>query len=727
VYEIDDELIVVNEEEITLIEANTPVFFDPIAHEIDNEVVQIPADMVIEQNSDGQNLPFDQYLDNNVDTELDVEAADRFESAQSEIGSNHDDISIEELSNDYINEIELNHSGETSNNILEVESNNNHIEESVNESLPSSIIESSRYNLRSNRAQPGRWKGAATSIRKSILDIGCRGKFNSDRRLFLKRQFGLNMTIKQGIKLLGYEAIKSVVKEMIQIVDRGTFNPINTDELSEDQLKMVITSKIFLKDKYTAQGVFDKIKARLVAGGHLQDRSIYDNGASPTVSTSSVFIVAGIAASEKRAVATVDFPGAFLYSEMPIDGPPIFMKLNKFETMVLCHIDPRYRKYVLNNGTCIVKLKRALYGCVKSARLWYELISKDLEELGFKKNVHDMCVFNRLEKDSNKQTTLVLHVDDMMITADKEETIDKFIVELQSSKRFTNLSIQRGKTLDYLGMTFDFSDDDKCKVTMNGYIKELLKEYCNIAGVVATPATNDLFNEKENSPQLDCSEKEFYHTLTAKLLYLGKRVRPDILTAVSYLVKKVQSPSEDDMKKLHRVVKYIRGTNEFGIAIEAKKALTVIAYVDASYAVHGDCKSHTGTVIGIGRGPIYCKSASQKLNTKSSTEAELVGLSDSTAQIIWTRNFLMEQGYEVDAATIYQDNMSTIAMVKNGKSNSDKTKHIAVRFYFVADRMKNGEIKVEYLRTGDMVADILTKPLQGAKFYELRQELLNWP
>jgi hypothetical protein len=152
VYEIDDEQIVVNEEETTLIEANTLVFLDLIAHEIDNEVVQIPADMVIEQNSDGQNLPFDQYLDNNVDTELDVEAADQFESDQSEIGSNHDDISIEELSNDYINETEFNHRGETSNNLLEVESNNNHIEEPVNESLPSSIIESSRNNLRSNRA-----------------------------------------------------------------------------------------------------------------------------------------------------------------------------------------------------------------------------------------------------------------------------------------------------------------------------------------------------------------------------------------------------------------------------------------------------------------------------------------------------------------------------------------------------------------------------------------------
>ena len=83
-------------------------------------------------------------MDNNVDTELDVEAADQFESDQSEIGSNHDDNSIEELSNDYINETELNHKGETSNNLLEVEPNNNHIEEPVNELLKSSIIESSR-------------------------------------------------------------------------------------------------------------------------------------------------------------------------------------------------------------------------------------------------------------------------------------------------------------------------------------------------------------------------------------------------------------------------------------------------------------------------------------------------------------------------------------------------------------------------------------------------------
>ena len=78
--------------------------------------------------------------------------------------------------------------------------------------------------------------------------------------------------------------------------------------------------------------------------------------------------------------------------------------------------------------------------------------------------------------------------------------------------------------------------------------------------------------------------------------------------------------------------------------------------------------------------------------------------------MIWTRNFLLDQGYEVGASTIYQDNQSTIAMVKNGKSNSSRTRHIAIRFDFVADRVTSKEIKVKYIRTGDMIADILTKP-----------------
>jgi hypothetical protein len=150
------------------------------------------------------------------------------------------------------------------------------------------------------------------------------------------------------------------------------------------------------------------------------------------------------------------------------------------------------------------------------------------------------------------------------------------------------------------------------------------------------------------------------------------------------------------------------------------------AWADASYGVHKDYKSHTGCIIGLGKGPVYAKSTTQRLNTKSSSEAELVGLSDSSSQVIWVRNFLLEQGYDVPPATIFQDNQSAIALVKNSRSNSDRTRHIAIRFYFIADRVASTEIAIQNLSTGEMVADILTKPLQGQLFVCLRDQLLNW-
>ena len=67
-----------------------------------------------------------------------------------------------------------------------------------------------------------------------------------------------------------------------------------------------------------------------------------------------------------------------------------------------------------------------------------------------------------------------------------------------------------------------------------------------------------------------------------------------------------------------------------------------------------------------------------------------------------------------------------MALIKNGKSNSERTRHIAIRFFFVSDRVNSNEIKLEYLETENMIADVLTKPLQGELFKMLRDKLLNW-
>jgi hypothetical protein len=237
--------------------------------------------------------------------------------------------------------------------------------------------------------------------------------------------------------------------------EKHVWELVMSDSLTPKQVKGIITSSMFGKAKYAADGKFDKFKSRIVAGGHLQDRNIYDNGSSPTVSTTtpSVFIVAAIAAKENRAVATIDFPSAFLNSDMPLEGDHVvFMRINKYLTDVLTSIDPSYKKFVNANGTCVVKLKKALYGCVESAKLWYDKISNDLIKLGYEKNNTDMCVFDRIEN-NYKQTTLVIHVDDMMITSTDEQNIDNIINEIEMP--YPGLTKTRGKVLDYMGMTFN--------------------------------------------------------------------------------------------------------------------------------------------------------------------------------------------------------------------------------------------------------------------------------
>ena len=156
------------------------------------------------------------------------------------------------------------------------------------------------------------------------------------------RTFVLNMNVCESISKFGDTAIESIDKEIRQMCDKHVWEGVTLDSLTLKQLKGIITSSMFRKAKYAADGTFDKLKSRIVAGGHLQNRDIYDIGSSPTVNITSVFIVAAIAGKDTRAVATIDYPGAFLSSDMPLEGDHVvYMRINKY----------------LTNVTCVVKLK----------------------------------------------------------------------------------------------------------------------------------------------------------------------------------------------------------------------------------------------------------------------------------------------------------------------------------------------------------------------------------
>ena len=167
--------------------------------------------------------------------------------------------------------------------------------------------------------------------------------------------------------------------------------------------------------------------------------------------------------------------------------------------------------------------------------------------------------------------------------------------------------------------------------------------------------------------------------------------------------------------------------------------MVVTAFIDVSYAIHPDMKSHTGTIITLNAikdninnksegeyaGAVYCKSSKQNLVTRSSTEAELVGLSNSLSQVLWTRLFLLDQGYDVGPIQVMQDNQSTIKLVEKGRPTSARTRHISIRYFFVKDRIDKREVQVKYLRTEDMLGDYFSKPLQGSSFVKMRNSILG--
>jgi hypothetical protein len=276
-------------------------------------------------------------------------------------------------------------------------------------------------------------------------------------------------------------------------------------------------------------------------------------------------------------------------------------------------------------------------------------------------------------------------------------------------------------------MTFNYEVPGKVKITMEGFIKDLLDTCQDIIGVSAIPGDPNLFRiaDEVNNPLLPDNLCEFFHSMVAKLLYLCKRIRPDILTEVAFLTKRVLAPQRDDYNKLMKTIRYIRGTREIALILEMNDPVHVTSYIDASYGVHMDKKSHTGCVITLGKGAIYSKSSTQKLNTMSSTEAGIVAVTEASYQVLWTRNFLLAQGYQISPATMFQDNLSTIQLIKNGRSNTERTRHIETRYFFITNRIERGEVQVIYKPTQEMLADIMTKPLTGNLFRKLRDQLLN--
>ena len=249
---------------------------------------------------------------------------------------------------------------------------------------------------------------------------------------------------------------------------------------------------------------------------------------------------------------------------------------------------------------------------------------------GFKFNPYDPCVANK--KIKGKQLTIVFHVDDVKVSSVRKTSVEDFIqwIDWRYGQKDKPITVSRGKKHDYLAMTLDYSEKGKVKVDMRNYIKSMIEYFptkLNENDVVSTPANENLF-KKDNSKQLDQKKAEIFHTVVAKGLFVSKRARPDIQPTIAVLCTRVKDSNEGDWKKLLRLIKYLNGTREMVLTLSADNASIIKWYVDVAFAVHPDFKSHTGIIMKMGKGAIQSVSRKQKMNTRSSTKAELLGANE---------------------------------------------------------------------------------------------------
>jgi len=336
-----------------------------------------------------------------------------------------------------------------------------------------------------------------------------------------------------------------------------------------------------------------------------------------------------------------------------------------------------------------------------------------------------------------KQQTILYHVDDCKLSHVDPKVNDKMIDWLRNNYESIfedgsgQMKVCRGKVHKFLGMQLDFRQAGKVIVTMIDYIKETLAAFEKVApkvkGTKTSAAPKDLFVVDDDSPKLDEKRAVAYHNIVAKVLFTTKRARPDTCTSIAFLMTRVREPDKDDWRKMCHLMMYLRGTITLALILCATVGLGILKWwVDASFCVHPNMRGHSGGGLSLGQGFPIVGSTKQKLNTRSSTETELVGVDDFMPSIIWTRLFMEAQGWDVKDNILAQDNKSSILLEKNGKALSSKrTKHINVRYFFVTDRIAKGDLRVEWCPTSDMIGDYMTKPLQGALFKKFRDLIMG--
>lgn len=500
-------------------------------------------------------------------------------------------------------------------------------------------------------------------------------------------------------------------------VEVSTLNKLNTWKLvpRPNNPKLVLKGRWVLTKKFKANGTLDKYKARWVVKGFLQVYGVnYNETFASTSKPNTIRLLLYIATNLGWEIYSWDiksaFPNAPIDSTIYVEQPIGFIDKNK-----------------PSNYVCL--LNKALYGLKQSARQWQLYLATILAKFGFINLVTDTAVF--YSKD--KPIILVIHVDDILVFAEKKSYIDELYKDLSA----TNLEVSNlGELKEFLGIQINRNKDKKeLVISQEGYITKILNRFEKSS---LKPKVNPLtlgIKLDKNLDQASSNDISRYQQEIGSLIYLTTFTRPDLAFPINYLARFMSNPSSEHFKALDVVWSYLVKTKDLGIIISGQScsntplnSSNLIGYVDADWG--GDLvtrRSTTGYVYLVNKVPISWFSKLQKTPAISSCEAEYMAYKEAIKENLFINNFLNELPNYVsklfkNRKTLFTDSLSAIELSKNPLYHA-RSKHIDITYHFSRDKVLNKEIYLEYIPTEEMLADGLTKGLSNPKFQKLVEGL----
>ncbi|GJT44147.1 putative ribonuclease H-like domain-containing protein [Tanacetum coccineum] len=365
-------------------------------------------------------------------------------------------------------------------------------------------------------------------------------------------------------------------------------------------------------------------------------------------------------------VYQMDVKSAFLYGtideEVYVSQPPGF-------------VDPKCPKKVY-------KVVKALYGLHQAPRAWYATLSTFLLKSGYRRGTIDKTLF--IKKDKNDIMLVQVYVDDIIFGSTKRSWCDEFEALMKSRFQMSSM----GELTFFLGLQVK-QKEDGIFISQDKYVAEILKKF-DFASVktASTPIeTQKPLVKDEEATDVDV---HLYRSMISSLMYLTAS-RPDIMFAVCACSRFQVTPKTSHLNAMKRIFRYLKGKPKLGLWYPRVSSFDLEAYSDSDYAgANLDRKSTTG-------------------------EAEYVAAVNCCGQVLWIQNQILDYGFNFMNTNIYNDNESTICIVKNPVFHS-KTKHIEIRHHFIRDAYEKKLIQVLKIHTDDNVADLLTKAFDVSRF-----------